>query len=315
MAQLNFNAREVDPSVSLDPIPAAWYNAVIDGSEMKPTSNGQGALLELRYNVIDGQYAGRKVFTRLNIQNQNQQTVEIAYRQLSAICHAVNVLDCADSNLLHNIPHKIKVTLRPGGPKLDKATQQPTGEFYDPSNEIRGWKNINESTDSPVPVGGAPTQQAPVQQAPAQWGAPAQQAPAQQAPQGWGGAPAQQAAPPAVQQPWANQQQAPQQHTQQPWSQPQPQQQQPMQQPQQPQQPVQPPVGSQPWAQAQQPAQQAPQQPQQQPPAQGGWGQPQQAAPQQGAPQQNAPWATQQPAPGTMGAPPAQGAQQPPWAR
>lgn len=301
MAQLNFNARTVEPSAGIEPVPAAWYIAAIDQSEIKPTSDGQGAYLELRYNILDGQYVGRKVFTRLNIRHNNQQTVEIAYKQLSAICHAVNVLDCVDSSLLHAIPHKIKVTLRQGGPKMDRQTGQPTGEFYEPSNEIKGWKNVNENTDSPV----MPQQ--------GNMGFPAQPA---AAPQGWGAAPAQPAtwAPPAA---------APaQQPAQQPWQQPQ---QQPAQQPaapaQQPWQqgaaapttaPGQQPWQGQPQQAAQPPAQQpqgAPAQPWGQPPAQ----QPQQpaAGPQGG---QSAPWAQQPAQGGNMGAPAAGGAQ-PPWAR
>ncbi len=71
MAQLNFDARQVDPQQSFEPIPAGWYNMMIVESEMKPTSNGQGAYLQLSLKVVDGQYAGRPVFDRLNLQNQN----------------------------------------------------------------------------------------------------------------------------------------------------------------------------------------------------------------------------------------------------
>jgi hypothetical protein len=312
MAQLNFNARSVDPSVALDPIPAGWYNAAIDQSEMKPTNDGQGAYLEARYNILDGQFVGRKVFARFNLRNNNAQAVEIAYKQLSAVCHATGVLDCLDSNLLHGIPHKIKVSMRPGGPKLNREGQ-PTGENYEPSNEIKGWKNINEPTDTPVAAAsvnnaGFPAQP-PAQQAPAAWGAPAQ-APVQQ----------------PAQQPWQQGAAAPTTAPGQPWGAPPAQQpmQQPMQQPaQQPaqqwqQQPAAQPTqqpGSQPWQQqpqqgpapAQQPSQGAPAQPWQQQP-----GQPaQQPAQQPQGGGQSAPWAQGAPQGGNMGAPGAQ----PPWAR
>lgn len=171
MAMLNFDARTVNPDLSFDPIPAGWYNVQIVGSEMKPTNDGTGAYLNLEFVVLDGQYAGRKLFTRLNLQNANPTAVEIAYKTLSAIAHAVGVLQVQDSQQLHGIPLKGKVKIRPA-----------KGE-YEASNEFSGFKNINESTGaeaaSGVPAGfggGVPagfgtqpqTQQPAFQQQPAQ---------------------------------------------------------------------------------------------------------------------------------------------------
>lgn len=165
MAQLNFDARQVDPQQSFEPIPAGWYNMMIVESAMKPTSNGQGAYLQLSLKVVDGQYAGRQVFDRLNLQNQNPVAAEIAYKRLSAYCHATGVIQVQDSQQLHGIPLKARVTVR----------TDSTGQ-YDPSNEIKAVKHINEETGTTA----APAQQgfqAPAQQAPQQG---FQQPPAQQ---------------------------------------------------------------------------------------------------------------------------------------
>ena len=263
MAQLNFDATQVAPDLGFETVPAGWYNAMIDESEMKPTKDGSGAYLQTRFNIIDGQYANRKIYMRLNLRNTNPVAQEIAYKQLSAIAHAVGVLHVQDSSQLHGLPMKIKVKLR-----------KDTSGQYEDSNEISSIKNINEQVDmgsqaaapaggfGGAPAGGMPpgfgapqggfAPQAAPQQAPAQqpWQQPAQQQ-----------APAPQAAP---QQPW---QQAPAQ-------QPAPQPQQAPAQAAPAQQPWQQPAAAQPWQQA--PQQQAPvQQPA-----------PQQAAP---APQQAAP--------------------------
>jgi|GEM_PF-345512 len=166
MAQLNFDARQVDPQQSFEPIPAGWYNMMIVESEMKPTSNGQGAYLQLSLKVVDGQYAGRQVFDRLNLQNQNPVAAEIAYKRLSAYCHATGVIQVQDSQQLHGIPLKARVSVR----------TDSTGQ-YDPSNEIKAVKHINEETGTtaaPAQQGFQQPQQAPQQQ----W----QQPPAQQAP-------------------------------------------------------------------------------------------------------------------------------------
>lgn len=173
MAQLNFDARQVDPQQSFEPIPAGWYNMMIVESEMKPTSNGQGAYLQLSLKVVDGQYAGRQVFDRLNLQNQNPVAAEIAYRRLSAYCHATGVIQVQDSQQLHGIPFKARVSVR----------TDSTGQ-YEPSNEVKAVKHINEETGTtaaPAQQGfQAPPQQAPAQQFPQQGFQQPQQAPQQQ---------------------------------------------------------------------------------------------------------------------------------------
>lgn len=263
MVQLNFDATQVEPDAGFEVYPAGWYNAAIDESEMKPTKDGAGQYLQLRLNILDGQYAGRKLFARLNLRNSNQQTVEIAMKQLSAIGHAVGVLHIQDSGQLHGLPMKVKVKVRAA-----------SGD-YEASNDITAYKNINEQVDmaggpsGPAVGGGFAAPQQPQQ--PQGFGAPQQpQQPMQQPVQ----QPMQQQQPMqdpnagAATQPW---QQQPAQQPQQPQQQQAPQQQaQPEQQAQQPWQQPQGQQAQQPWAQApaQQPqqAQQAVQQPQQQAP-------------------------------------------------
>lgn len=133
MASLNFDATTVQPDTGFELLPAGWYNAMIDESGINPTKDGAGAYLQLRFSVIDGQYQGRKVYARLNIRNANQTAQDIAYKQLSAIAHAVGVLQVQDSSQLHGIPLKIRVRIR----------KDPSGQYED-QNEINGYKNIND---------------------------------------------------------------------------------------------------------------------------------------------------------------------------
>ncbi len=200
---LQFDARQVAPDVGYEVLPAGWYKVVVSESEIKPTKDGSGLMLVTVYTVIDGQYTKRKVFGRFNIKNNNPQAQEIAYKQLSALAHAVGVLQVADSSQLHNIPLQIKLKIKPADGKFDE------------SNDIVSWKNINEqvgavaATQAPAfaapPIPPAQVQQyaPPVQAqqppAAAQWAPPAGQvqpaaAPAPTQAPAW--------APPAGQQPW-----------------------------------------------------------------------------------------------------------------
>ncbi len=72
MASLSgFDASNVSPMASFEPLPNGRYVAAITGSEFKPTKNGNGQYLEL---------------------------------ELSAICHATGVMRPNDSVELHDIP-------------------------------------------------------------------------------------------------------------------------------------------------------------------------------------------------------------------
>ena len=92
---------------------------------MRVTKDGQGQYLWLELDILDGALAGRKLFDRLNLVNNNPQTVEIAQRTLSAICHACGRMQVKDSEELHLIPVHVDVRVKP-----------PKGE-YGESNVIR----------------------------------------------------------------------------------------------------------------------------------------------------------------------------------
>jgi hypothetical protein len=127
MANLNnFNANNVDPATDFEPIPAGKYLAVITESETKATKSGNGSYLELTFEVIEGEFKGRKLWARLNLNNPSEQAVRIARSELSAICRAVGVMEPKDSAELHNLPLVVAV----------KQKADAEGEVR---NEIKGY--------------------------------------------------------------------------------------------------------------------------------------------------------------------------------
>lgn len=220
MAQLNFQVSgQYQPLAALDPIPAGWYQAQISRSEIKPTKDNSGqGYVELEFTILAPQeFAGRKVYTNLNIYNNNPVASEIAYRALTSICYCIGVLSIQDTQQLHGKPLQIKVTV--SGQRQDPTT----GATYEPRNEIKGYRDVNGNDpgkaggpsypsgqaagppaaapswvqNGPAPMAGGPQQpqypQQPMQApaAPAGWAPPAQQ---------WappGGAPAPQPGPAA----------------------------------------------------------------------------------------------------------------------
>ena len=112
MATINFNANEVEPSSYFDAIPAGKYLAVITHSDKITTKDNKGHFLLLEFEIVEGDYKNRKLWSRLNIDNKNPETVRIANADLAAICRAVNVMQPRDSSELHNLPLTIVVKCR-----------------------------------------------------------------------------------------------------------------------------------------------------------------------------------------------------------
>jgi hypothetical protein len=130
MQLAGFDANTVEPSAPLEPLPAGWYKAVITESLEKPTKAQTGSYLQMTVEIIEGQYQGRKVIERLNLNNPNGTAVEIAQRTLSAICRAVGVMTPRDSSDLHDKPFMVQVKVKPGE------------GAYGPSNEIGGYVGV-----------------------------------------------------------------------------------------------------------------------------------------------------------------------------
>ena len=137
MANLNFNANEVEPATDFEPIPAGKYIACIVASEMRPTKNGNGSYLELTFEVLEGEYKGRKLWARLNLDNPSQMAVKIARAALSSLCRAVGVMQPRDSIELHNLPLTISVKLK---------KREDNGEL---SNVISGYSRKEDGKGQP----------------------------------------------------------------------------------------------------------------------------------------------------------------------
>jgi hypothetical protein len=132
MANLSgFDARQVEPAGEFEPIPAGKYHAVITESDMKSTKSGKGSLLQLKFQITDGEFKNRILWTRLNLDNPNKTAVAIARAQLSAICRAVGVMAPNDSGELHNLPLIITVACK---------KREDTGDI---TNEIKGYASKN----------------------------------------------------------------------------------------------------------------------------------------------------------------------------
>lgn len=196
-----FNAEQFDPSQGAGSLPIGRHPVVIQSSEVKANKNNDGGYLQLDLKITDGPQQGTTGAYRLNLYHSNATTVEIAHKQLSAICHVVGVFQVIDSSQLHNLPFVIEV-----GPQKNDPSYTEVKKVFDMNGNEPG-KGGGQGAAQPQ-AQQQPAQQPPAQQPTPQSGAPAwgqqpqnppaqEQAPAQQP--AWGGGAAQQA--PAQQQP------------------------------------------------------------------------------------------------------------------
>jgi hypothetical protein len=136
MAQLHdtFDATGVAPAAPLELLPPGRYAAQIVNSEMRVTRAGTGQYLWLEMDVIEGPHQGRKIWDQLNLVNPSPQTVEIAQRTLSAICHAVGQLQVSDSEQLHFRPLQVTLAV-----EIDSRDKLRPAEEQRKQNKVKGY--------------------------------------------------------------------------------------------------------------------------------------------------------------------------------
>jgi len=147
----NYNADEVEPAGSFDPLPAGEYTVVIEDTDEKDNKAGTGSYLKVVYNVVEGEYQGRKLFENLNLhfddveENEKHATaVKIANGKLRSICFAVGNHVPQDTEELHNIPFIVIVGLKKGN-----------DDYPEPQNIIRKYKAV-EGGEEPSASSAAP---------------------------------------------------------------------------------------------------------------------------------------------------------------
>jgi hypothetical protein len=135
---------------NFEPIPVGNYKVQVIESKIEDTKSGSGQMLVLTLEILDGEYANRRIWDRLNIRNDNPQAQSIAQRALADLCLQIGVSQLRDTEELQFKPMTVKVGIR----------QDKTGQ-YGPQNTVR----YNVAAGTPQGAAKAPTQprQAPQQ--------------------------------------------------------------------------------------------------------------------------------------------------------
>jgi hypothetical protein len=134
------NELPVGNTGNFEPLPAGWYTATINQSELKATKAGNGQYIKMRYDITGPSHQGRVVFGNLNIKNANPKAEEIGRQQLGEIMRAIGLAKVTDTDQLIGGQIAIKLEI-----KQDAQ--------YGASNEVKAFKSVS---GSPAPTTAMP---------------------------------------------------------------------------------------------------------------------------------------------------------------
>lgn len=118
--QFQFNAQQFQPQYGTDGggLPAGRHKVVIEKSELVPTKDNSGQYLQFTLKCVEGLAGGGTQKDRLNVHNNNPQTVAIANQQLAAYCAVTGKPGFNDTSELHNISFFVEVGAQRNNPEF-----------------------------------------------------------------------------------------------------------------------------------------------------------------------------------------------------
>lgn len=138
---------DAEPSSGFTPMPAGDYTLEIVESDYVANGKGTGMVLKLTAQVVDGEFAERKLFINLNLEHDNSVAQDIAQRDFAALRRAVGVLNPVDSEDLHFKTFKVRLGIekRKDTGDLQNAIKKYyfDGEGGAPANDNRAAANEN----------------------------------------------------------------------------------------------------------------------------------------------------------------------------
>jgi len=162
-----FDISTLEPNQGSRPFPVNGIEGTICRiieHDIKETSSKEGRYLKLVFESIEKESEGARAYWNLNIENQNRQTMEIAYGQLSAIGYILGIKIIDDLTELHNKNLRLLTRIKIDG---EKERVEPFGVL-----SLSGKKPGNESFQEAInnsgmgiPAGFQPMQQSQATQA------------------------------------------------------------------------------------------------------------------------------------------------------
>jgi hypothetical protein len=153
MAQLGmfFDPNAVEPNEGFELLPPADYRVQITDSDVRATKDGLGRFVWVEMEVLDGEYANRKLWHNFNIVNASDKAQQIGLGQLSALCHAIGVTGMENTDDLQFKPFVVAVGTRPA---RDGYEAQNRIKSFKPSGQPAGIRSARPAQAAQRPSNG-----------------------------------------------------------------------------------------------------------------------------------------------------------------
>lgn len=126
-------------------LPAGDYRAKIIKSVEKPTKAKTGHYIELTWQVVKGEYKGKKFFSRLNLDNPNETAVEIAEDEFVTISIACGFAKTQwDTDRLHGKECIVTLSFIPAEGKNGESNDCKN---YQNPKDVKGDDSGDDSKD------------------------------------------------------------------------------------------------------------------------------------------------------------------------
>ena len=88
---LGFETTQYKPSEGYTPLPAGEYPVRVSNTEKLENKKGNGHQLKVTFDVLDGDFKGRKIFNSFNLWHDSEKTRDIAREQFSGLIKAIGI--------------------------------------------------------------------------------------------------------------------------------------------------------------------------------------------------------------------------------
>lgn len=148
MTSFGFDVGNTKPQLAFDPIKDGWYAMRIANAETCESKSPEaGTGIKITFEIMESvhpELSGRRVFLRLYHQHKtNKQTRDIARAQIAAIAHAIGRPTASNTDDFLGTELRVKVKAKPADGQ------------YEASNDVKGFKGLNEAVDEAAPAAAA----------------------------------------------------------------------------------------------------------------------------------------------------------------
>jgi hypothetical protein len=135
-AENNFNTKDYED----EKLSEGTYTVIATEVKEKPTRSGNGVVVSIQYQVVDGPCKNRVVFGNFNVKHENAEAERIGRSELAKFCDAIGVTCPKAPSDLCNKPVMMSLKYNGDFNKLKFSPYSPSAPQSSASSTTPPWK-------------------------------------------------------------------------------------------------------------------------------------------------------------------------------